>query len=97
MNMAAAEDGTWDVAAYRGPLPVSDATDFTGGDPIPAQGSLAPGYEINNIHSYLCEEGPRYPRAQTNPRWKPTLRGTDGCFAPPEGRADIPRLRRPLP
>ena len=42
MNMAAAEDGIWDVAAYRGPLPVSDATYFMGGDPIPAQGSLAP-------------------------------------------------------
>ena len=26
------------------PLPVSDATDSKGGDPIPAQGSLAPDY-----------------------------------------------------
>ena len=26
------------------PLPVSDATDLKGGDPIPAQGSLAPEY-----------------------------------------------------
>ena len=42
MDMAAAEDGTWDVTAYRSDSQVSDATDYSGEDPIPAQGSLAP-------------------------------------------------------
>ena len=39
---------------------------------------------VPHITNYsFCEEGPRYPRAQTNPRWKPTLRGTPGRLERP--------------
>ena len=71
------------------PLPVSDATEPMGGDPIPAQGSLAPGYDLNTGADPLILMVKTY---FSTLRWRPTLRGHEGCCAPPEGRADIPHL-----
>ena len=38
---------------------------------------------IINYYFSSSEEGPRCPRAQTNSRWKPTLRGTPGRLERP--------------
>ena len=43
MDMAAAEDGTWDATAYRSGSRCL-TPHYSGEDPIPAQGSLAPDY-----------------------------------------------------
>ena len=73
MDMAAAEDGTWDATAYRSGSPCL-TPHYSGEDPIPAQGSLAPDTittGVPHIKNYY------------NLQWKPTLRGHEGCFGAP--------------